>query len=155
VTIYLVRHAKAGERNVWEGDDRLRPLSGRGHLQARGLLDVFEDAPFDRLLSSPYVRCLETVVPLSGERGVAIEPVDALAEGATLDEALALVGKHTAHGAVCCTHGDVVPMLLQYYANRGVDIGAAPQWPKGSTWALDTDATGEVMAARYLPPPPD
>src|SRR5437016_3112799 len=68
---------------------------------------------------------------------------------------LALVGKHTAHGAVFCTHGDVVPMLLEHYANRGVDIGAAPQWPKGSTWALDTDATGEVTAVRYLAPPPD
>jgi len=155
VTVYLVRHAKAGERGVWDGDDQLRPLSGRGHLQARGLLEVLEGAQFDRLLSSPYVRCMETVVPLSGERGVAIEPVDALAEGAALDEALALVGKHTAHGAVFCTHGDVVPMLLEHYANQGVDIGAAPQWPKGSTWALDTDATGEVTAVRYLPPPPD
>jgi len=46
-------------------------------------------------------------------------------------------------------------MLLEHYANQGVDIGAAPQWPKGSTWALDTDATGEVTAVRYLPPPPD
>ena len=69
MTIYLVRHAKAGERGVWEGDDQLRPLSGRGHLQARGLLDVLADAQFDRLLSSPYVRCMETVVPLSGARG--------------------------------------------------------------------------------------
>ena len=155
MTIYLVRHAKAGERGVWEGDDRLRPLSGRGHLQARGLLHVLDGAGFDRLLSSPYVRCMETVVPLSGERGVAIEPVDALAEGAALGEALALVRKHTANGAVFCTHGDVVPMLLQHYANHGVDIGAAPQWPKGSTWALDTDATGEVTSVRYLPPPPD
>ncbi len=68
MTIYLLRHAKAGERNVWEGDDLLRPLSGRGHLQARGLLEVLADAQFDRLLSSPYVRCMETVVPLSGER---------------------------------------------------------------------------------------
>jgi 8-oxo-dGTP diphosphatase len=155
VTVYLVRHAKAGERSVWEGDDQLRPLSGRGHLQARGLLQVLDGAQFDRLLSSPYVRCMETVVPLSGERGVAIEPVDALAEGAALGEALALVRKHTANGAVFCTHGDVVPMLLQHYANHGVDIGAAPQWPKGSTWALDTDATGEVTSVRYLPPPPD
>lgn len=155
MTVYLVRHAKAGERGVWEGDDQLRPLSGRGHLQARGLVEVLEDAKFDRLLSSPYVRCMETVVPLSGARGVAIEPVDALAEGATLDEALALVRKHTPHGAVLCTHGDVIPMLLEYYANHGVDIGAAPQWPKGSTWALKTDSTGEVKTARYLPPPPD
>jgi 8-oxo-dGTP diphosphatase len=155
VTIYLVRHAKAGERGVWDGDDRLRPLSGRGHLQARGLLEVLEDAQFDRLLSSPYVRCMETVVPLSGERGVAIEPVDALAEGATLDEALALVRKHTPHGAVLCTHGDVITMLLEHYADHGVDIGTTPQWPKGSTWALKTDATGEVKSARYIPPPPD
>ena len=155
MTIYLVRHAKAGERHVWDGDDQLRPLSGRGRLQARGLLEVLEDAHFDRLLSSPYVRCMETVVPLSGERGVAIEPVDALAEGATLDEALALVRKHAAGGAVFCTHGDIVPMLLEHYANQGVDIGTTPQWPKGSTWALETDATGEVISARYIPPPPD
>ena len=155
MTIYLVRHAKAGERGVWEGDDQLRPLSGRGRLQARGLLEVLEDAHFDRLLSSPYVRCMETVVPLSGERGVAIEPVDALAEGATLDEALALARKHAAGGAVFCTHGDIIPMLLEHYANHGVDIGTTPQWPKGSTWALETDATGEVISARYIPPPPD
>jgi 8-oxo-dGTP diphosphatase len=155
VTIYLVRHAKAGERNVWEGDDHLRPLSGRGHLQARGLLDVLEDAQFDRLLSSPFVRCMETVVPISGARGVAIEPVEVLAEGAALEEVLALVRKHTAHGAVFCTHGDVIPMLLEHYANNGVDIGTTPQWPKGSTWALETDATGEVTSVRYLPPPVD
>jgi broad specificity phosphatase PhoE len=153
VTIYLVRHAKAGERNAWEDDDLLRPLSGRGHLQARGLLDVLHDAQFDRLLSSPYVRCMETVVPLSGRRGVAIEPVEALAEGATIGEATALVRKHAANGAVFCTHGDVIPMLLAHYANLGVDIGTTPQWPKGSTWALETDTTGEVAAANYIPPP--
>jgi broad specificity phosphatase PhoE len=155
VTVYLVRHGKAGERNAWDDDDTLRPLSGRGHVQARGLLEVLGGAQFDRLLSSPYVRCMETVVPLSGSRGVAIEPVEALAEGAPLDDAVALVRKHAAHGAVFCTHGDVIPMLLQHYANHGVDVGAAPQWPKGSTWALETDSTGEVRSARYIPPPPD
>jgi 8-oxo-dGTP diphosphatase len=98
---------------------------------------------------------METVVPLSGQRGVAIEPVEALAEGAPLDDGIALVRKHAANGAVLCTHGDVVPMLLEHYANHGVDIGTSPQWPKGSTWALETDNTGEVTAARYLPPPPD
>ncbi len=97
---------------------------------------------------------METVVPLSGDRGVAIEPVEALAEGSTIDEATALVRKHAAHGAVFCTHGDVIPMLLEHYAHLGVDVGPSPQWPKGSTWALETDATGEVVVSRYLPPPP-
>ncbi len=154
MTIYLVRHAKAGERNAWEDDDELRPLSGRGHRQARGLLEVLRDARFDRVFSSPYVRCMETVVPIAAQRGVAIEPVDALAEGATLGEAAALVRKHATNGAVFCTHGDVIPMLLAHYANLGVEIGTTPQWSKGSTWVLDTDATGEVSAAHYIPPPP-
>jgi 8-oxo-dGTP diphosphatase len=154
MTIYLVRHAKAGERNAWNGDDELRPLSSRGHLQARGLMDLLADARFEHVLSSPYVRCMETVVPLAAERRLAIEPSDALAEGATLEEALALVRKHAAQGAVMCTHGDVMPMLLEYCANRGVDIGPAPQWPKGCVWVLETDATGEVLSAAYLPPPP-
>jgi 8-oxo-dGTP diphosphatase len=154
VSIYLVRHAKAGERDAWEGDDLLRPLSGRGHLQARGLVEVLADAQFERVLSSPYVRCMETVVPLAGVRGLAIEPHDALAEGAGLGDALSLLSKYAQHGAVLCTHGDIVPMLLEHYAGRGIDIGATPQWPKGCTWVLETDGTGEVRAARYSPPPP-
>jgi len=153
VNIYLVRHAKAGERNGWDDDDRLRPLSGRGHLQARELITVLDDAQFDRVLSSPYVRCMETVVPIAGVRGLAIEPAETLAEGATLDEVLSLVGKHAQHGAIFCTHGDVIPMLLDHYAGRDVDIGVTPQWPKGCTWVLETDATGEVRTAQYLPPP--
>jgi 8-oxo-dGTP diphosphatase len=153
VTIYLVRHAKAGERGAWDGEDRLRPLSGRGHFQAAELVELLRDARFERVLSSPYVRCMETVVPLAVVRGLAIEPSDALAEGATLDDALALVNKHSGHGAVLCTHGDVLPMLLEHYARQGVDIGTTPQWPKGCTWVLETDATGEVRSAEYLPPP--
>ena len=155
MTIYLVRHAKAGERRAWTDADELRPLSGRGHVQARGLLDVLADARFERVLSSPYVRCMESVVPIASVRRMAIEPAEALAEGASLDEALALVRKHAATGAVMCTHGDVMPMLLDYYAARGVDIGPAPECPKGCTWVLETDATSEVRTARYIPPPPD
>jgi 8-oxo-dGTP diphosphatase len=154
VTVYLVRHAKAGDRHVWEGNDEDRPLSGRGRIQSRGLLKVLADAKFDRLLSSPYVRCMESLIPLAAQRGLAIEPVEALAEGAALEDALALVRKHAEHGAVFCTHGDVIPMLLSHYADRGVDIGRSPQWPKGSTWVLETDTTGEVVGARYIAPPP-
>ena len=154
MTIYLVRHAKAGERHAWNDDDELRPLSARGHMQARGLLEVLAGARYERVLSSPYVRCLETVVPLAGARRIAIEPTDALAEGASLEEALSLVRKHAAHGAVLCTHGDVMPMLLEHYASQGVDLRTGPQFPKGCTWVLETDATNEVRSAEYIPPPP-
>ena len=54
-----------------------------------------------------------------------------------------------------CSHGDVIPMLLDHYASNGVDIGAAPQWPKGCTWVLETDTTGEISTAEYIAPPAD
>jgi 8-oxo-dGTP diphosphatase len=153
VTIYLIRHAKAGDRDTWCDDDRLRPLSGRGHRQARLLVDLLAEAKFDRVLSSPFVRCMETVVPVAGVRGRSVEPVDSLAEGARLDETLALVRKHYASGALMCTHGDVMPMLLDHYASMGIDIPSDRQWPKGCTWTLHTDRAGEVVRARYLDPP--
>jgi len=155
VTLYLVRHAKAGDRGSWPYDDMLRPLSRRGQHQARGLAAVLRDVHLDRVLSSPYVRCVETVVPLASPRRLAVEPVDALAEGAALDDALALARKHAHHDAVMCTHGDVMPMLLEHYEHRGVAFDGGLTWPKGCTWVLDTDTTGEIVSGRYLPPPPD
>jgi broad specificity phosphatase PhoE len=155
VTIYLIRHAKAGDRDTWRDDDRLRPLSGRGHRQARLLVDLLHDATFDRVLSSPFVRCMETVVPIAGGRGLPVEPVEALAEGARLDDTLALVRKHSIPGAILCMHGDVMPMLLDHFASAGIDIADNRQWPKACTWVLDTDNTGDVVRAKYLPPPPD
>ncbi|HEX5616164.1 MAG TPA: phosphoglycerate mutase family protein [Acidimicrobiia bacterium] len=150
--IFLLRHAKAGDRSQWSGDDRLRPLSRAGHAQAFALVDQLASTPFERIVSSPYVRCMETVVPLAGARGVAIEPSDALAEGAPLHEALALMGKHMEHGAVLCTHGDIVPMVLSHLAANGVAVDPDPRWPKGSTWVLETTGA-DIVAARYLPPP--
>ena len=151
--LYLVRHAKAGERHAWTEEDWLRPLSRRGQMQALGLLDVFRDVHIDRLISSWYVRCTETLVPLAGERRIAIEIAEPLAEESSLEDALALVRKHAHHDAVFCSHGDVIPMLLEHFASRGLDLGPAPQCAKGSTWVIEFHATGEPLRARYLPPP--
>jgi 8-oxo-dGTP diphosphatase len=155
VTVYLVRHAKAGERAQWKGDDRQRPLSRRGHQQAQLLIDVLADARFERILSSPYIRCMQTVAPLAGARELALEPAYVLAEGEPLSEALELVQKHAISGAVLCMHGDLLPMLLDHYESSHVEFTHELRWPKGCTWVLDTDATGEVVRARYLPPPID
>jgi 8-oxo-dGTP diphosphatase len=155
MTVYLVRHAKAGERRTWDGEDWLRPLSRRGQLQAQGLIEQFAGVHLDRLLSSWYVRCMESLVPLAAERRIALEAVDALAEFGTLEDALVLVRKHAHHDVVLCSHGDIIPMLLEHYSARGLDIGDNPMCPKGCTWALKVDTTGEPVKAKYYPPPPD
>jgi broad specificity phosphatase PhoE len=108
-------------------------------------------------MSSPYVRCRETVAPLAERLGLPIEDAGALTEGAPLSEALRLIDKMSDQPTVLCTHGDVIGDLLHHFADQGVrlDAGddAAPselRFPKGSTWMLDAE-DGQVVRGRYLP----
>ncbi len=151
MTVYLVRHAKAGSRKAWTGDDELRPLSKAGTAQARALAKRLAGAGITRILSSPYVRCRQTVEPLAERIGVRIEPSDTLREGAPLADSLRLVEKVAGENAVLCTHGDVLANLLMHFAHLGVDL-ETDRIEKGSVWALEF-ADGEVRSATYLPPP--
>jgi 8-oxo-dGTP diphosphatase len=151
VTVHLVRHAKAGSRRAWSGDDELRPLSKRGRTQARALAKRLGDERVDRIVSSPYVRCVETVTPLATRSGVELETSDALAEGAAPPDSLRLFEKCADAHTVLCTHGDVLGNLLAHFARQGVVVDD-DRMEKASTWALDV-VDGEVRAARYVPPP--
>jgi 8-oxo-dGTP diphosphatase len=144
----LVRHAKAGDRDAWHEDDRLRPLSRKGKLQAEALVGMLAGTPVDRVLSSPAVRCVQTVRPLALERSVPIEEHDALAEGTSVDEALALV-RGSAGAVVMCSHGDVIPSVVMALADRGVEMQDPPAWKKGSIWMLEREA-GLFTSVRYL-----
>ena len=152
MTIYLVRHGRAGDRSKWQGPDDLRPLSKVGRGQALGLVELLADAPIDRIVTSPFVRCRQSVEPLAEQRRLPVDLAGELAEGAPLADALRLVDKVTHENAVLCTHGDVVENLLGHFARHGVKIGKNPKLEKGSMWELDVD-DGEIVAARYHPPP--
>jgi broad specificity phosphatase PhoE len=151
VTVYLLRHARAGRRSAWKGDDELRPLSKVGRRQAAGLLALLTDAELEQIVSSPYVRCTQTVEPLAAARGLEIDVADELREGAALEDALRLVEKVSGQSTVLCTHGDMVQALLSHFKANGVKVGK-PRMEKGSVWALET-RNGRVTKAAYLPPP--
>ena len=86
--VLLVRHARAGDRDAWEGDDRVRPLDAKGRKQAEGLVELLDDYPTERLLSSQSLRCTQTFEPLAAARGLEIEEAAELAEGSTREEVL-------------------------------------------------------------------
>jgi phosphohistidine phosphatase SixA len=136
----LVRHARAGERSGWKGDDRLRPLDRKGVRQAEGLVSLLRDYPVERVLSSPYLRCTQTVEPLAWARDLDVEERPELAEGSTRAAVLRLLGELDAETVVLCTHGDVVEKL------------AGEALPKGSTQVLDLDG-GQLRKVDYLGPP--
>lgn len=153
--VYLIRHAHAGDRSAWRGDDSLRPLSAKGRRQAEGIAALLtgRDA-IRRVLSSPSLRCVETVEPLARLIGVEVEADERLLEGADPADALELIGEELGEGGVAaCTHGDIVPGVLGLLQSDGVRLDGAPTWPKASTWVLEGADGGRVVAARYLPPP--
>jgi 8-oxo-dGTP diphosphatase len=148
--VLLIRHGEAGERKLWTGPDRDRPLTEPGRAQAEQLAARLDGYPIDHLLSSGYVRCVETLAPLAARRGLATETVRWLEEGSKPAEALAAL---LAGGSVvACSHGDVVGGVLFELADRGVAIGSTPRMQKGSIWVLEV-RDAQVASARYLPPP--
>jgi phosphohistidine phosphatase SixA len=139
VIVYLVRHARAGRRADWDGDDSLRPLDERGRRQAEGLDALLAGRDFRRILSSPFDRCVQTVVPLAHSRGLAIERNDALAEGAGSEVGLRLL-REAGEPVVACVHGDLIEELLGEKAK------------KGATTVLELTTKGVEVLER-LPPP--
>ena len=109
--LLVVRHARAGRRSAYEGNDLDRPLSGRGRTQAEGLVPLLTGYRPRRILSSPAVRCFETVRPTAEVLGIPIESVGELAEGHGAD-ALRLLQRMAGETAVVCTHGDIADELL-------------------------------------------
>ena len=147
--VFLVRHADAGDREDWRGDDRDRPLSEKGWAQARGLVEHLGAEQVGAILSSPYLRCVQTVEPAGAALGIEVEPEDALQEGADWHKALGLVLGVTVP-TVMCSQGDVIGSLVMEIVRLGI-AGRDARWQKGSTWVLDVDSR-TIQAARYLPP---
>ncbi|MCA1691129.1 MAG: histidine phosphatase family protein [Acidimicrobiales bacterium] len=151
--ILLVRHAKAGSRQKWNGPDHLRPLSKKGWDQAFGLVGLLDEFAVTRVLSSPFLRCRQTVEPLAGQRKLTVEDHEALAEGAPLESSTGLVRDLAREPVVLCSHGDVIPELLDALARTdGLSLPADYPYPKGSTWVLYAGRHGRFVKVAYLPP---
>ena len=124
--VILIRHASAGDRERWSGDDRERPLDERGWRQAEAFVHSLAGYEIERILSSSLVRCVQTMEPLARELGIEIEKRGELTEGATREEALALVDEVRGAGVALCTHGDVVLELLGAELKKGETAILAP-----------------------------
>jgi 8-oxo-(d)GTP phosphatase len=103
--ILVVRHASAGNRDEWDADDAHRPLDERGRKQAEALVDQLAGFEVDRILSSPFDRCVQGVEPLARARSLEVELSDELAEGAGPERVQALLLGLAGDAAVVCGHG--------------------------------------------------
>jgi phosphohistidine phosphatase SixA len=151
VKLYVVRHADAGHRTHGE-HDRDRELSSRGRRQAEGLRVALADAGIRHLAASPFTRCMQTLAPLGEQLGLQVVADERLAEGAGAAGALAVAREVKDHPAAICSHGDVIPDLLDALLTDGLKVKDELRWQKASTWVLTWD--GDRLAkGRYVPPP--
>lgn len=154
----MVRHAHAGTRAAWEGDDRLRPLSARGADGAAALVRVLEPYGPRRIVSSPLARCVETVAPLAARLGLEVERSAHLGPDGG-DRAAHFVRALGAGSdpVVVCTHGETIAAIRAAFARscaqagggRAIEEGRAHA--KGSVWVLRFHG-GLLQGDRYFPP---
>jgi phosphohistidine phosphatase SixA len=151
VSIYLVRHAKAGSRSDWAGDDLVRPLSTNGRKQAAAIAERLAKRSPSAMYSSPFLRCRQTLEPLASALDLDIANDDRLAEAGTFEGALELLTE-VPDGAVLCSHGDVIPETIAALQRRGCAIDSHPDWRKGTVWTLERAADGQFVRAKVWAP---
>jgi 8-oxo-(d)GTP phosphatase len=146
-TVFLVRHAKAANRDLWTGADRDRPLVDRGRHQAERLARALVPERPALVAASPWLRCVETAEPLAGALGVPVEPDDRLGyDGPNLAAFVdACVGEHAGRAVVAVSHGDLIPM---YLLATGL-LSGMPRFRTGSLFRLEASG-GRVERATLV-----
>ncbi|MEU4707023.1 bifunctional NUDIX hydrolase/histidine phosphatase family protein [Nocardia salmonicida] len=153
-TVLLVRHAKAGKRNRFDGPDELRPLEASGEQQAKGLTPNLLAFGASEIYSADPLRCIQTVTPLAEQLDAEIncEPMFSeqgydSAKSAARQRFLSLV---TDRGVpVVCSQGGVIPDLTQWLAEQGGLTLPSARNRKGSVWALSF-VGDRLVAANHM-----
>jgi len=156
--VILLRHAAAVAKREWwqaeAADDQSRPLSDRGRAQAdalAGLLGSFGPA---HVISSPALRCLDTVAPYAVRAGlpVAAEPAftvtsaDGWAETAAAREAIAAATDAARPVVICAHRQNLAWLLARACAAVGAPVPAGPALTRGAFWVLQV-AGGRLASA--------
>lgn len=150
----IIRHAEARARGSWKRDDRLRPLDARGRARARHLVPLLGAYGLTRVVSSPSLRCTQTVDPYAASAGLKVRLKTGLSEeGYAANPAKALHHLDRlldrATPAAVCSHGPVLPDLLGALGDR-LDRGSPDAGTLLKEAAADGMGKGEVVVAHLV-----
>jgi 8-oxo-(d)GTP phosphatase len=157
-SVLLVRHGTAGSRSEWKSDDALRPLDEPGREQAEELVRLLSRFGVEEIISANYVRCVETVLPLSEAIGVPVTEEPLLSERGFPgheDEAVELLRNLGRPGGavVACSQRKVIPELIaRLAADEDVELDGELSVKKGGVWALSF-YDHRLVGAEAFPPP--
>jgi 8-oxo-dGTP pyrophosphatase MutT (NUDIX family)/phosphohistidine phosphatase SixA len=152
-TVLLVRHAKAGKRSDFRGDDRLRPLDKIGRRHARDSVPFLAAFNPQRVVAADRLRCEQTVQPVAKSLSLQLQIAPEFSDEAFIDDPERTLKSLLTIAAsplntVICSQGVAIPDLLHRLEAPAVDLPSR----KGSVWALAL-YRGLVIAADYYPHP--
>jgi broad specificity phosphatase PhoE len=179
--LLLIPHADAGDRRKWPTDQDLRPLSELGVAQAAALAD--EVGHVDEIISSPALRCVQTVEPIAERSGIDVKHSDDLREIGFADEverwdtweldeswraqlvASSALGRasrvvrglralEAGRRVVVSAHGDLIPLLAMFAAGF-FRVPAPPPVARGGCYLIEpSNPTSPISTLGALAPLP-
>ena len=155
VPFVLLRHASAGGKDNWKGNDLDRPLDAHGAAEADLLSRLLACFGTGRVISSAAERCVATVRPYAALTGAKVEVEPALSVGqqeSNPEVASARVVAAVAAGqpTIICAHRENMPELLTAAcAALGAAPPAGPPLAKAGFWVLHSADGGLVATERH------
>lgn len=156
-TVLIVRHAVAGSKARYKGNDNERPLDKKGRAQAESLVGLLLAFGATDLYAAPRTRCRQTLEPTAEELGATIRDEPTLSEEAYTDDRsagrlrLAEIAKSDGT-PVICTQGKVIPDLVAWRCELDGVRPDKSRNRKGSTWVL-TLSGDTLLAADHIGSP--
>ena len=121
--VIIVRHAKAKPRSSWSRAEDERPLAATGQRQALAVSRLLTAWNPDRVVSSPWRRCIQTIAPYLKDAKKSVKTYEAITEAGnarnprraekTLEHLL-----DKGRSMAICTHRPVLPTVLKVLAKR-------------------------------------
>ena len=121
--VVVARHGTARRRSGWAGSEDDRPLTPAGRRQSARLVPVVSAFGAGRIVSSPWLRCVDTGQPYASAAQLPLEHVGALSEaGHAADPAAvrAVVESllDSPGDSLLCTHRPVLPTVIATLARH-------------------------------------
>ncbi len=123
VPFIVVRHAKAKPRASWTQEEGKRPLAATGKRQALEVAALLASWEPNRVGSSPWTRCIQTVSPYLKRRDLGVKLIPALTEHealrkpGTVRKAI-LKAMNKGIPQAVCTHRPVLPIIFDTLKER-------------------------------------
>lgn len=156
----IVRHASAGERSSWAGNDRERPLDALGDDQAEALVPLLATYDIQRVMSADVIRCMETIGPYAAVARLTVESEPLLSETGyaqqpdlAAERLIALLGSHVP--SVVCSQRKTIPgLVVAACAALGAKAPDDPTLRKAGLFAVHMQAasTPRITAIERFDP---